>query len=243
MSAIDDRPHQGPRLSLWELHQRLLVTSLAYFFGHLRDVQGDLFEVPRHIEYWCQLFMTYPRLVLAAPRDHGKSTLGLVYLLWRIYVHEHDPMTGAHREIAEGTFSAVLMSATREAAGVLMERFRALLDANDDLFPRTPGRQDGTARRVRNSTTLVRRASGAELMIRVFRTGTRGLHPTVLLLDDVVSDRNSGNQHQRNLTWQHFTGTLLPMHAERVIIIGTAYHYDDLLHRLEPRVADRDRDD
>src|SRR5437870_4704701 len=102
MSAIPDRHHQATTLSLRELHERLKVTNLAYFFAHLRDVHGGLFEVPRHIEDWCHLFVTHRHLVLAAPRDHGKSTLGLVYLLWRIYIHEHDPLTGADREIADG---------------------------------------------------------------------------------------------------------------------------------------------
>lgn len=238
MSATPGRDHQAARMPLAELHRRLLVSSFAYFFSHLHDVNGQTFEVPRHLELWCRLFVEHAHLALLAPRSHGKSTMGLAYLLWLVYRHAHDLVTGALLRNPVGTFSAVLMSATIDQAGVLMERFRDLLAANDDLFATAARPSLKTSIRVRNSATHVRLASGAEVMTRAFRTTTRGLHPEVLLLDDVLSDRNSGNQLQRNASWRHLVGTLLPMHPGRLIIIGTAYHYDDLLHRLEPRTAD-----
>jgi hypothetical protein len=239
MTARRRRAARPPRRSLDEVDRALLVRSFPYFFGRLRNVNGETFAVPRHLELWCRLFVDYVRLVLLAPRDHGKSTLGLAYILWLFYRHAHDPLTGAPLRHPAGTFLAVLMSATRDQALALMDRFRDLLAANAELFGPIGRPGTGPASRVRNSATHVRLASGAELMIRVFRTSTRGLHPNVLLLDDALSDANSGTQHQRDLSWRHLVGTLLPMHPGRLVIIGTAYHYDDLLHRLEPRSVDR----
>jgi hypothetical protein len=56
----------------------------------------------------------------------------------------------------------------------------------------------------------------------------------VLLCDDILSDANSGTQLQRDRTWEHFTATLLPMHAKQVIVLGTAQHAGDLLFRWGP---------
>ena len=230
------RSSATPSMTIPELDRSLLVRSFAYFFSRLRDVAGEPFAVPWHLELWCWLMAHHPRLALLAPRDHGKSTLGLAYILWRFYRHAHDPETGVVLTASIGTFSAVLMSATRDQARVLMDRFRDLLLANDHLFPPPAANLSGT--RNRNSATHVRWGN-AELMSRAFRTSTRGLHPDLIVMDDVLSDSNSGSQRQRNATWRHFAGTILPMHPGELILIGTAYHYGDLLHRLEPRIEDR----
>jgi hypothetical protein len=105
--------------------------------------------------------------------------------------------------------------------------------ANAWLFAASP--TDFTGWIDRLSSTQLRLASGAELLTRSFRTSTRGLHPDLLLLDDVLNDENSGSAYQRERSWEYFVHTLLPMHPDRFVIVGTALHQADLLHRLRPR--------
>lgn len=85
------------------------------------------------------------------------------------------------------------------------------------------------------SRTRTRLKNRAEVSIRAFRTSTRGLHPHVLILDDVLSDENTSSSYQRDKTWRYFSGTLVPMKPKQLIVVGTALHHDDLLHGLRPR--------
>lgn len=232
-AADHGHPERAPSADAKLLYRRLLFEDFAFFMSELNDPAGRRLVLAPHLERWCRLIADEPRLVLLAPRDHGKSTLGLAYILWRAYRHGRDPATGDLGPGPPGTYSAVLMSATRDQAAVHLATFRDLLAANDWLFPSAAARKQG-GRPAQSSSRHVRLANGAEVRIRAFRTSTRGLHPHLLLLDDVLSDENTGNQRQREKTWRHFVGTLLPMHPAQVIILGTSVHHDDLLHRLRP---------
>jgi len=218
---------------------RLLCADFAFFMSQLLDPAGGRLTVAPHHRRWCAHVATARRLVLLAPRDHGKSYLALVYVLWRFYRHGRDPLTGIPLATPTGLFKVVMFSATRDQAGVLMATFRDLLAANAWLFGTIdPGASAANESEfVAWSRTHVRLANGAELRTRAYRTSTRGLHPDLLLLDDVLSDQNSLSQHQRDLNWRYLIGTLLPMRASQVLILGTAFHQDDLLFRLKPRPA------
>lgn len=214
------------------LHSALLAQSFVYFLAALVDVAGRPLILAPHILAWAELIEREPRLVLLAPRSHGKTTLVLAYLLWCFWRHGRDE-AGRPLATPAGAFLAVLFSATKPQALVLMALFRDLLLANRDLFGEV-AEVPGTARRrgARWSQTAVRLPSGAELLIRAYGTSSRGLHPDLLLLDDVLSDDNSLASFQRERTLKYFMGTLLPMSPRRVVVIGTAIHRADLLHQL-----------
>jgi hypothetical protein len=215
--------------------RQLLVTSFVFFMSRLLDPAGQPLDVAAHQRRWCRLVAESKRLVLLAPRDHGKTTLMLAFLLWQCYRHAHDEF-GRPRSKPTGVFSAVLFSATKAQASVLLEKFRDLLAANPGLMgalgPASLPEPGPSTRRW--SQTDVALASGARVSIRAYRTSTRGLHPDVLVLDDVLSDQNSGTSDQRAKTWHYFVSTLLPMHPGKLVVVGTALHQDDLLHRLRP---------
>lgn len=210
---------------------RLMQQDLAFFMSQLLDVDGRPLQVAAHHRRWCQLIADNPRLVLLAPRDHSKTTVGLAFVLWQFFRHA----TGHPAGTPTGRYLAVLFSATYEQARVLMTKFRDLLAANAWLFPESAHPAAGLARPVAASETQIRLASGAELLIAAYGTSRRGLHPDLVLLDDVLNDQNSGNEEQRTKTWRYFTHTILPMHPKRILVVGTALHAADLLHRLAPR--------
>ena len=214
------------------LHSALLFKSFLYFLAALVDVAGRPLILAPHILDWAQLIEREPRLVLLAPRSHGKTTIVLAYLLWCFWRHGRDE-AGRPLAAPAGTFQAVLFSATEPQALVDMVLVRDLLVANVVLFGDVAA-VSGAARRrgARWSQAAVRLPSGAELLIRPFRASARGLHPDLLLLDDVLCDENSLASHQRERTLKYFMGTLLPMSPRRIVVIGTAIHRADLLHQL-----------
>jgi hypothetical protein len=215
--------------------RQLMYADFAYFMSRLIDVDGRRLQVAAHHRVWCKLMTLFPRLVLVAPRGHSKTTTALAYVLWRFHQHGTDPSTGLPRKTPVGTYTVALFSATDAQARVHSARFRDLVAANPTLFPAPANIQGGVTRPAAASETHIRLASGAELLTRAYGTMTRGLHPDLLLCDDVLDDTNSGSEHKRSQIWHYFTYTLLPMHATQILIVGTPIHAADLLHRLSPR--------
>ena len=107
-----------------------MYEDLSVFMAHLLDVDGRRLQVAAHHEAWCGLIVANARQVLMAPRDHSKTTVALVFVLWMFFRHGTDPTTLRPRGSSAGRYQAVLFSGTQAQANVLMARFRDLLAAN-----------------------------------------------------------------------------------------------------------------
>jgi hypothetical protein len=217
-------------------HGALLWGNFAYFFAHLTDDAGDPYLVePHHVE-WCHLMQRNPLLVLMAPRDHGKTVTVIAYIGWKAWRHNRQPDGSYYPSMQpDGGFQAVIFSETLPQAEHFFDALQALLLGNPALFGEIiPSIRRGRVARGVWSRRRIRLQNGFECTIRAFRTSTRGMHPDLIICDDVLSDRNSQTAYQRSKVWTYFVGTLMPMNAAQVIVIGTAQHHDDLLHRLRP---------
>lgn len=230
VSAVTQRGAAVPRAAL--MHARF-----AFFMSELRDERGDELIVAEHHEEWADLMQFSALLCLLAPRDHGKTYTEISYLLWRAWRHNRDPQTGELLDgLPEGKFQAVLFSETLPQAEIFFDLLQSLALANPDLFGDIlPTRTGGAANRGVWSKRRVRFRNGAELIIRGYRTSTRGLHPDLIVLDDVLNEQNTLTSYQRDKGWRYFVGTLMPMNSKQIVVVGTAFHYDDLLHRLKPK--------
>jgi hypothetical protein len=216
----------------------LMWASFPYFMSQLVDEQATQLAVAEHHEEWCGLLVINPLVCLLAPRDHGKSYTVIAYLLWRAWRHNRSPLTGELIDgLPEGKLEVLYFSDTVTQVMERMQSLQSLALANEALFGDVlPDFARGKAATVRAawSTRRVRLKNRFEIRTRAFRTSTRGAHPDVIVLDDVLNDTNTMTQYQRDKGWRYFQGTVMPMNAKQVIVIGTALHYDDLLHRLKP---------
>jgi len=238
---MTNRAHRQDASSPASNPLRLMYEHPAVFMSMLSDERGRPLAVESFHEEWLTLFEQHDRVAILAPRGHGKTTVVISYLLWHCWRHNRHPDTGLLLEgLPDGTWEAVIFSATMEQVTHLFETFKSLMLANEDLYvgilPSTTASRGAMVREVwsRKRTRLKNRA---EVSIRAYDTSTRGLHPDLLLLDDVLCDENSMSAHQRDQTWRYFTGTVLPMNPAKLMVIGTAFHYGDLLHRLKPKEA------
>lgn len=211
--------------------------SFAYFMSEVHDDRDHPLMVEPHTEEWCDLFQHEAVLVLMAPRDHGKTFCALCYVLWKAWRHNRSPESGVLLEgNPEGKYEAVIFSETLPLAEEWFEKAQGLLLGNPALFgDLTPDmRRPATQLRDVWSRKRMRLRNGFEAKIRSWRSSTRGLHPDLLLLDDVLNDQNTLTKYQRDKSWTYLIGTLMPMNASDIKIVGTALHYDDILHRLRP---------
>ena len=233
MTTTSDASSRPPRAPARAAYAALLRQDFTFFMSQLRAANGQPLIVARHHQAWGRLMMQHERLVILAPRGHGKTTTAVAFVLWQIYRHAH-PVKVGRGTSAPGTFSVLLFSATREQAKAVLELVRELLVANEALFGVVGPRGTAAARRrgERWAEFGVHLASGADVRIRAYGRFSRGPHPNVVLLDDVESEENTSTLTKRDKAYQYFSGTLLPMQTDRILLLGTALHADDLLHRL-----------
>jgi hypothetical protein len=217
-----------------DAYRAIMQADFRFFLTLLDGPNGQPLRVAPHHERWCRLLVENERLVILAPRDHGKTTVSAAYALWRLWRHGRSPRTGRPGMPGARAYQVAVFSATHQQAQAFLAVVHHLATANGWLFRSTEASSPAGEPTIAWSRSGARLASGAEIVTRAFRTSTRGLHPDVLLCDDILSDANSGTQLQRDRTWEYFTATLLPMHAKQVIVLGTAQHAGDLLFRLGP---------
>lgn len=221
--------------------KRLMYERFVVFFGCLKGPDGELLEVNEHHVIWANEMQDNSKLVLMAPRDHGKTYLSLAYLMWRAWRHNRDPLTCEWlRENPESEFTAMMFSATGDQASEFFTKLKELVVANEDLLfsdimPLPIQGQSGGLKSQWTSN-FVRFRNLARIGLASFGTRKRGHHPNLIICDDVQDDTNSSTKYQRDKAWRYFGGVILPMLGPggQIIVIGTAQHYNDLLHRLRP---------
>lgn len=218
---------------------RLMWQSFVVFFSELVDDTGKPLQVSRHHELWAEAMQEENRLVLMAPRDHGKTWTSLAYLMWRAWRHNRRPDGSWDTSNPDGMLQLVLFSSNYGQTGEFFLRLQTLILANEELFADilpTDSRGPRTAIREAWTGGFVRFKNFAQIATKSAGTDTRGLHPDVIICDDILSDGNSATKYQRDKIWKYFIGTINPMLGPegQLILIGTAQHYSDLLHRLRP---------
>ena len=181
---------------------------------------------------WTDLVAEERRLILRAPRSHGKTTLLLAYIAWCCWRHGRDA-SGRLIDGAPGPFDIMLFSATREQVSEHMVRLRDLLEANSRLFATLlPEAGVGTG-----SGRAGRRPGFACAMVRRSGPGpsTRACAACTLTCSSSTTSSTMptrGTLEQRRKTLNIFMRTILPMAPKKLVIIGTAIHQTDLLAHL-----------
>jgi hypothetical protein len=240
LAVSKDRPGEVglPLVAMMYLHA-------AVFMAQLKDGQSRPLIVARHHRRWLDLLTRFPRLCWLAPRDHGKSWTLIVYLLWRAWKHNRDADTG--RLIAgnpDGILSMLHLTSTLDVSLTLARELQEIVLNNlhvfGDMVPPEVLRADGNRnrsqaeRRRRWSARRIRFLNDADLTYKSFRSSSRGLHPQIVVCDDVLDEPNTLTAYQRAKVWTRFMAAVQPMvpPGGQLIVAGTAFHYDDLLHKL-----------
>ncbi|HET9959633.1 MAG TPA: hypothetical protein VFQ61_34310 [Polyangiaceae bacterium] len=180
-----------------------------------------------HHRAWALALSEAPRLVLMAPVEHGKTTIASVALpLW---VLGNAPDSRIALVSETHTQAARPLAAIREHI-LRNPRVR-------EVFPNLrPAR--GARERWSDSEVVVERPSASKdpSVVAVGVSGPLlGARLDLAILDDVCSWENSFTSGQREKVIAWFRSTLVGrVVAEgRVVVVGTPWHREDLLHVLE----------
>lgn len=188
------------------------------------------FDSPRpipnfHREMWEMCCSDNPKVAIAAPRGHAKSTaITFAYTL-------------AELVFKQSNF-VVIVSATEGNAAEYLGHIKRELTENPDLIETF-----GIAELETDSiTNLVCRFKDGE-RFRVVAKGSeqklrgmlwRGHRPDLVVCDDMEEDEQVMNQERREKFRSWFFNAVLPMLARdgKIRVVGTILHLDSLLERL-----------
>ena len=146
-------------------------------------------EIARPQREWWDLLKTGNDTLILAHRDSGKSqAIVRAYGIWRAKYYDHFV-----REI-------LVLGADTDSACENLEKIKHDLDANESLRYLIPHDRKGynTAQRVKLANGVVLRAKG-------FLSPLRGRHPQLILLDDVLNERNTASQDFRDKIRAYFS--------------------------------------
>ena len=167
------------------------------------------------------------RLAIAAPRGHAKSTIvSFFYVMWSI-CHSKEK------------FIFILSATAKQAQTLLSDVTNALttntrlLEDFSDVFANPNNvKSKLTQDEIITNNNIKITAMGCEQQLRTLKHFQD--RPTLIILDDVDSEKNTYNASSREKLFSWFTKTLLKAGAKNfnIIAIGTLLHPDSLLARL-----------
>lgn len=201
---------------LKKIFEKDIPSFAKFFYPHHVTL-----EVPQfHKDLLAKYNSKAPRIALAAPRGHAKSTLtDLIYLSWLV-VHNKTKFT-------------LLISDTYSQSTLFLETLKAEFESNERLkaFYGNLVTPKWSEEEIVVGDTMIK-ALGANMKVRGLKY--RNYRPDLIICDDLENDEIVESKERREKLARWFTGALVPCLAKngRVIIVGTILHYDSLLNNL-----------
>jgi len=184
-------------------------------------------ELGDHHRIWSEHLATGDDVAEMAPRLHGKSTsLARAYPLWKA---KYDPW---FKEI-------LLLGADQGSSVENLDKIKEMLEERSHLQHLIP-----TSQRDFYSRSEIKLKNGVIIRSRSIGAKLRGIHPQLIVLDDVVHEGNSLNPQSREYLLNYFNrvivqlkdkglkGTIHENRRAQLVVVGTPQHWEDLLHWL-----------
>lgn len=186
-----------------------------------------------HLEWWSFCTSKAPKVAIAAPRQHAKSTaITLAYVLACVLFRDRhyvlvvsDTITQATQFLGDLKRELIDNDKIRDLFGI--KEF--LKDTEDDVIVRCA---DGHEFRIS--------AKGSEQKMRGLKWNNK--RPDLIVGDDLENDEIVLNIDRRTKFKRWFYGALLPSLSYNGIVrvVGTILHEDSLLNNLMPRETDKE---
>jgi len=213
-----------PESAIYELCRKNFLVFMAVEMG---------LEVRRPQKEWWSVLSTSENCVFEAHRDSGKSmALIRAYSIWKAKYYNRFV-----REI-------LVLGADTDTAADNLEKIKMDLDSNPSLRFLIPKNK-----RSYNTSSKVKLSNGVVLRAKGFFSTLRGRHPQLILLDDVVNERNSSTAEGREKMLRYFMGTVFPMkdrgtgamrqagYKAQLVVVGTPQNEEDLYATLSKNKA------
>ena len=215
--------------------RRLLALYSPLFF----DVYYCGMRYASHREAWLKSFDKYrklaleqedkARLLVLAPRDHGKTEVGITYALRAICLD---------RDIRILWICASAAQAERRMKRVksLLQSPKIIEDWASSPDQGCPAFEGGDESWTQTQLYVKRNKHSVDPTLQAIGAGgaITGAHFDIILADDLEDDNTCYSASGREKTRRWFKGTIQPMLSRGgiMIVIGTRKHHDDLYGHL-----------
>ncbi len=196
--------------------------------GFVETFLQEDFDSPKpspefHRELWRLFTSLAPKVVIAAPRGHAKSTAGTFAFGLASALFGNDDFV-------------LIVSATEALAAAHLANIARVIDENEDMkteFDLAVVKSNETELVVRcGSREFCLVGKGAEQKVRGILW--RNKRPSLILVDDLEDDEAVMSKDRREKLRNWFFNALLPVGSDRIRVrfVGTVLHLDSLLERL-----------
>lgn len=180
---------------------------------------------PQH-KIWDAHLKQEEDVIELAPRDHGKSySLAIAYALWNAKYVDH-------------VKDILILGADQASAVETLDKLKVLLETKPTLSQLKPplSRIDQ-----QYSRTEIRLSNRKTIKAKGYNSPIRGRHPQLVILDDVLNEKNSLDPTNRKIVEDRFWQVVYPLKdkgfqddgiSSKIVVIGTTQHIDDLYHVL-----------
>lgn len=207
-----------------ELIEAAKVDVDAFVTAVMRDERTGLplEQAPVHTA-WHDLASSHDRLLIWSAIEHGKTTqLSIARTLWLL---GRDP-----------TLRIAIVSNTAGQAEKLLRAIKRYIEVSADLhaiFPHLrPTQEQWTSRAI----TIKRPTTSKDPSVQTLgiHGNVLGSRVDVLIVDDLLDSENTRTAKGREECFQWFQASCLSRLTSnaRVLVVGTAFHPEDTLHRL-----------
>lgn len=163
---------------------------------------------------------------------HNSMSLARAYPIWKA---KYDPWV---KEV-------MILGADQPSAVENLDKIKEIMAASPSLSYLLPVGLSGGM----NSRTEVRLKNGKILRAKGIMSPLRGRHPQLIVLDDILNEKNSWSEESRREVIRYFNEVVVPMKDKgnrkdrlkgfksQIVIIGTAQDYGDMYHVLQKNDA------
>lgn len=185
-----------------------------------------------HYDWWTLCTSKHPKVAIAAPRKHAKSTaITLAYVLACVLFRDRHYVLIVSDTITQAT--QFLGDIKKELAD--NDNIRSLFGV--DCFEKDT--EDDVVVRMNDGHRFRIAAKGSEQKMRGLKWNNK--RPDLVVGDDLENDEIVMNPERRHKFKRWFYGALVPSLAQHGVIrlVGTILHEDSLLNNLMPSEWDR----
>ena len=185
----------------------LAQTSLRFFTHNILGLDWH-----SHYDDWSEILANHQRALIQAPRGSRKSWFfSLAYPLWRII--------RAKTEV-------LMVSDSEDQARKSLRTMREMVEGNPYLAPLKPSTKELWG------VDQAQFPNGSFVSIMGFGTSKRGVHPDIIINDDIESENNKMSREDKNrMYFAVITGMALP--HTKLVTLGTPLEFGDILAQLE----------
>ena len=209
-----------------EVTRQMIKNSCAFFAQEILSGPPEApyngqFLISEHHEEWDDLIMDHRRLMVEAPRDHGKTFFfDFAYPIWKL--------------VTQPGSCGFIFSATIDQAKRILSDIKQELESNPKLQYLMPRRRNGA----RWSSTVIQCTNGAIIYARGFGTKVRGAHPHWIVVDDGLNDETAYSElvRKKQIEYYYSAITNMVVPGGQIIVVGTPFHAADLYADLADNI-------